>query len=73
MRDVVFQIHTNPAGGLKATAQPQGLTITAPSLEELQHEARDALIDHFGPAHVAYRVKLRRSARPSVRPCAAAC
>ena len=64
MREVVFQIHRDPAGGLQATAEPQGLTIAAPSLEELQHEARDALMAHFGPAHVAYRVQLRRPARP---------
>ena len=68
MRDVVFEIQSDPSGCLRATAEPQGLTISAPSLEELQHEAREALIAKLGPAHVAYRVHLRRP----VRRCAAA-
>ena len=36
--------------------------IEAGSLEELQHEAREALIQRFGPAHVTYRVRMRRAA-----------
>jgi len=36
------------------------LRIDASSLEELQHEARDALIQHYGPAHVGYRARVRR-------------
>jgi len=28
--------------------------ITAPTLEELQHEAREALIEHLGPAHCTF-------------------
>jgi hypothetical protein len=67
MREVVFRIQqSEPSGALQATADNQPLTITAPSLEELQHEAREALIAHFGPAHVAYRVRLRRPSRPRV-------
>jgi len=31
--------------------------ITAPTLEELQHEA---LIEHLGPAHCTVRVRVRR-------------
>jgi hypothetical protein len=34
--------------------------ITAPTLEELQHEAREALIEHLGPAHCTVRVRVRR-------------
>jgi hypothetical protein len=47
----------------------------APTLEELQHEAREALIEHLGPAHCTVRVGVRRgpsaavsSIRPVVRP-----
>jgi len=45
------------------TAQAAGypLRISAPSLEELQHEAREAVMAHFGAAHVTYRVRLRRA------------
>jgi hypothetical protein len=39
--------------------------IAAPTLEELQHEAREALIEHFGPAHCTYRVRIRRK-QPSM-------
>jgi hypothetical protein len=37
----------------------------------LQHEAREALIEHFGAAHCAYRVRVRRcpaQAVSTVRP-----
>jgi hypothetical protein len=53
------------------------ILITAPTLEDLQHEAREALIEHLGPAHCAYRVRMRRapsgavgSIRPASRPAA---
>jgi hypothetical protein len=45
--------------------------ITAPMLEELQHEARQALIEHPGPAHCTVRVRVRRdpgTAVSSIRP-----
>lgn len=62
MREIVFQLHSDASDQLQATAEHLPLTIKAPSLEELQHEAREALIDHFGSAHVAYRVRIRRTA-----------
>lgn len=61
MRDVVFQLLVDCPGHLEALAEDLCLRIEAASLEELQHEARDALIHHLGDAHGAYRVKLRRS------------
>ena len=54
------------ARGLKAfeaRAPERGLSVAAPSLEELQHEAREALIEQAGPAHVSYRIRIRREAR----------
>jgi hypothetical protein len=30
-------------------------------MEELHHEARDALIQHLGDRHVAYRVQIKVS------------
>lgn len=61
MREVVFH--------LEAACLP--IHITAPTLEELQHEAREVLIEHFGSAHGACRVGVRRSpsaAVSSIRP-----
>lgn len=60
MRDIIFQVVNEAPGDLRARALTQPLQITAPSLEELHHEARDALIRHLGPAHSTYRVKWRR-------------
>lgn len=60
MREIVFRVCHGPADQFSAVADGYPLTIAAPTLEELQHEAREALIQHFGPAHVAYRVRLQR-------------
>lgn len=61
MRDIEFEVvHPGP-GDLVAQALNQRLQIRAATLEELHHEARDALIRHLGPAHSAYRVKWRRN------------
>ncbi|MFM9110967.1 MAG: hypothetical protein ACKOPN_10345 [Prochlorococcaceae cyanobacterium] len=75
MREIPFQLVEDTPGCLRAEARlPAGgpmLRITAPSLEELQHEARDALIQHFGQAHGAYRVVIRRprpQAASTIRP-----
>jgi hypothetical protein len=65
MRDVVFQVLTEGQGHLEAQATELPLRIAAASLEELQHEAREALIEHFGPAHCAYRVRIRRQPQPA--------
>jgi len=60
MREVVFRLLAERAGHLEAVAEGLPIRITAPSLEELQHEAREALIEHIGPAHATYRVRIRR-------------
>lgn len=77
MREVVFRLEAERPGHLEAQAESLPIRITAPSLEELQHEAREALIEHFGPAHCAYRVRVRRypgaavsGIRPVDRPAA---
>jgi hypothetical protein len=79
MREVVFRVVAERPGHLEAQAVgaafSAGVTlpvlITAPTLEELQHEAREALIEHLGPAHCAYLVRVRRgpsAAVSSIRP-----
>jgi hypothetical protein len=60
MREIVFRVQERNGGNLRACAEHLPLTIEAATLEELQHEAREVLIHHFGPSHVAYRVRLRR-------------
>lgn len=68
MREIVFRVLAEHPGHLEAQAVgaafSAGLTlpirITAPTLEELQHEAREALIQHLGPAHGTFRVRVRR-------------
>jgi hypothetical protein len=75
MREVVFQVLVERPGHLEAQATELPLRIAAASLEELQHEAREALIEHFGPAHCAYRLRIRRqpqAARCFTVPCAPA-
>lgn len=65
MREIVFHLRRQLRRGAseELTAQAAGypLRISAPSLEELQHEAREAVMAHFGAAHVTYRVRLRRA------------
>ena len=77
MREVVFRLEAQRPGHLEARAETLPIHISAPTLEELQHEAREALIEHMGPAHCAYRVRVRRdpgaavsSIRPVGRPAA---
>ena len=60
MREVVFHVLAERPGHLEAQAETLPLRITAPTLEDLQHEAREALITHLGPAHCAVRVRVRR-------------
>ena len=60
MREVVFRFVVERPGHLEAQADVPALQIAAPSLEELQHEAREALIEHFGPAHCTYQVRILR-------------
>ncbi len=71
MREVVFRLLAERPGHLEAQAETLPIRITAPTLEELQHEAREALIEHMGPAHCAFRVRVRRdpgTAVSSIRP-----
>lgn len=60
MREVVFRVFAERAGHLEARAESLPILIAAPTFEELQHEAREALIEHLGPAHCTYRVRLVR-------------
>ncbi len=74
MREIVFRVLAERPGHLEAQAVgaafSAGVTlpirITAPTLEELQHEAREALIEHLGPAHGTVRVRVRREPRAAV-------
>ena len=64
MRDIQFHLLSERPGHLEAQADVASIRrITAPTLEELQHEAREALIDHYGAAHGVYRVRLQRNRR----------
>lgn len=66
MREVVFRVVREHPGQLEAQAETLPIRIAAPTLEELQHEARESLINHVGPAHCTYRVLVRRSQDPAV-------
>ena len=71
MREVVFRVLAERPGHLEAQAETLPIHITARTLEELQHEAREALIEHLGPAHCTFRVRVRRrpsAAVSSIRP-----
>ena len=68
MREVVFHVLVDRPGHLEARAPWPPLAIAAPSFEELQHEAREALIEHFGAAHGAYRVRLQRQPSAPISP-----
>ncbi len=67
MREIVFHVLADRPGHLEARAERPPIAIAAPSFEELQHEAREALIQHFGPAHGAYRVRLQRHPSAPIR------
>ncbi len=65
MREVKFQIVRESPGHLEAEADVKTVRrIAAATLEELQHEAREALIDHYGQAHGVFRVRIRREPAP---------
>jgi len=61
MREVVFRVLVERPGHLEAQAETLPFHISAPTLEELQHEAREALLKHLGPAIRTIR-PVRRSA-----------
>ena len=80
MREVVFRLEAERPGHLEARAEGLPIHISAPTLEELQHEAREALIAHMGPAHCTVRIRVCRgssaavsSIRPVARPAALCC
>ena len=66
MREVVFRVLVERPGHLEAQAETLPIHISAPTLEELQHEAREALIEHLGPAHCTVRVRVRRVPSPAI-------
>jgi hypothetical protein len=68
MREAVFRVVAELPGHLDAQAETLPIRIKAPTLEELQHQAREALLEHMGPVHCTYRVRVRRHQRP---PCSA--
>jgi len=61
MREILFRVSEAQPGLLIGQAEGHPLHIQASSLEELQHEAREALIEHFGATHATYQVRLRRN------------
>ncbi|MEB3352661.1 MAG: hypothetical protein VKM34_00260 [Cyanobacteriota bacterium] len=65
MREIVLHVVIDRPGHLEARAELLPIAISAPSLEELQHEAREVLIAHSGAAHGAYRVRVQRPLRSS--------
>jgi hypothetical protein len=66
MREVVFRVLVERPGHLEAQAETLPIHISAPTLEELQHEAREALIEHLGPAHCTVRVRVSRGPSPAI-------
>ena len=60
MREIEFEVLRDGGTGLVARNLDRRLQISAPSLEELHHKARDVLIRQLGSAHGTYRVKWRR-------------
>ena len=66
MREIVFVVTADQPGRIEAKAQEWGLVVEAPTLEELHHEARDALISQVGPSHGTYRIRIRRDDHPAV-------
>jgi hypothetical protein len=66
MREIVFRVLAERPAHLEAQAETLPICIAAPTLEELQHEAREALIEHLGPAHCTVRVRVRRGPSPAI-------
>jgi hypothetical protein len=63
MREITFRVEQEHGKPLRARSIHPELQISTASLEELHPEAREALIQHYGVAHGAYRVRLQRSIR----------
>ena len=66
MREIVFLVTADQPGRIEATAPDRGLIVEAPTLEELHHEARDAVIRLVGPSHATYRIRIRRASHAAV-------
>lgn len=64
MREIVFCILGSGIGHFNAVAvlpsDGKTLKITSSTLEDLHHEAREALIEQVGDAHCTYQVRLKR-------------
>jgi hypothetical protein len=65
MREMVFEVLSEAQGHICAASE-RGLRVEASCLELLHHEAREALIVSLGPAHITYRIRIRR--RPTASP-----
>ena len=63
MREALFTVSSRPDGSLIAECTALGVAISGMNRDELQEEARDALIRAVGPAHVSYRVRLQQTPR----------
>ena len=59
MREALFTVRARPNGSLSAECPALSLAVSGMNREELQEEARDALINSVGPAHISYRVRLQ--------------
>ena len=68
MREIVFLVTTERPGHIEATAPDRALTVQAASLEELHHEAREALMAQVGPVHNSFRIRFCRPLNPTPRP-----
>ncbi|MDI9405269.1 MAG: hypothetical protein QM522_01060 [Chitinophagaceae bacterium] len=69
MREIVFRVLSESNGLIEAETDDRTMRVRAPSLEDLHHEAREALITRFGPAHCAYKVRFSRALSASaIRP-----
>ena len=66
MREIVFLVTAEQPGRIEATVPERGLVVEAPTIEELHHEARDALIRQVGPSHGTYRIRIRRDGHAAV-------
>lgn len=62
MREALFTVSARPDGSLIAECTALRLVISGMNRDELQEEARDALIRSIGPAHVSYRVRFDQAA-----------
>ena len=60
MREAVFTVRPRPNGTLIAECSVLNLAVSATDRDALREEARQALINAIGPAHVGYRLRLQK-------------